>query len=183
MMNLKDEEDRSQKASLTRLTSKGWYPASEVRMIMEGDLLHLRSGKDSFINRYVHLTLMSKILSHTSSGLSNTEPTDGLTAAFETKISKPPKSVLVCNFSQLYNFSNLSSLIIIRKIRTEMRITQRKYTIYIPYFFKQIFSVFCLSYMADSTSNLQTLGLEFLYSLLHIRFLTATNHYLSAFLR
>ncbi|KYN11525.1 hypothetical protein ALC57_16308 [Trachymyrmex cornetzi] len=61
-------------------------------MIIEGDLLHLRSGKDSFISRYVHLTLMSNILSHTSSSLSNTGPTVGLIPALDTKISKPPNT-------------------------------------------------------------------------------------------
>ncbi|KYN31315.1 hypothetical protein ALC56_14196 [Trachymyrmex septentrionalis] len=67
-------------------------------MIIEGDLLHLRSGKDSFISRYVHLTLTSKILSHISSSVSNTGPTVGLIPALDTKISKPPKFFLSSAF-------------------------------------------------------------------------------------
>lgn len=44
-------------------------------------------GATSLINRKVALTLTSNILSHASSGQSNTEPTTGLTAAFEIRIS------------------------------------------------------------------------------------------------
>lgn len=66
--------------------------------MIEDDLLFLRRGRDSFISKNVALTLMSKILSQTSSALSNTAPIAGLAAALDTKISKPP------NFSVVYNY-------------------------------------------------------------------------------
>lgn len=55
-----------------KLTLKGLYPAIEDMIMIEDDLLHLRSGKESFMSKNVDLTLVSKILSHTSSVLSNT---------------------------------------------------------------------------------------------------------------
>lgn len=85
------------KISWQRLTLKGWYAAIEDIITIDGDLLHLRSGRDSCMSKNVDLTLVSKILSHISSVHSNVLPTVGLTAALDTKISKPPKSVLVCN--------------------------------------------------------------------------------------
>lgn len=59
-------------------------------MIIEGALLFLSKGKDSFISRNVLLTLTSNILSQTGSEHSITGPTDGFTAALETRMSKPP---------------------------------------------------------------------------------------------
>lgn len=59
-------------------------------IIIEGDLLFFSKGKDSFINKNVLFTLISNILSHADSVQSNTGPTDGLAAAFGTRMSKPP---------------------------------------------------------------------------------------------
>lgn len=154
---------------------------------MEGDLLHLRSGKDSFISKNVLLTLTSKTLSHNSSGVSNIKLIDGLIAALDTKISNPPKSALVCNFSQLYNLLFISidddTIYNCEKWNEKSKFLSRKVMIcYTPYFLKQIFPVLCFSYMADCTSDLQALGFECLYSLFYVCFLTATDHYLRAFL-
>lgn len=71
-------------------TLNGWYPDIDDIIVIDGDLLSFKRGKDSFMSKYVHLTLISNILSHTSSSLSRTGPACGFTAALETKISRPP---------------------------------------------------------------------------------------------
>lgn len=65
-------------------------------IIIEGDLLFLSNGKDSFISKNELLTLISNILSQADSLQSNTGPTVGFAAAFETRMSNPPYTETVC---------------------------------------------------------------------------------------
>lgn len=103
------------------LTVIGVYPAIEDIMIIEGDLLSLRSGKDSFIRRKLLLTFISKILSHTSSEVSKIVDALGLLAAFDTRISKPPNSSFVysiINVDKLFHFVKNNTYTTIRSILT-----------------------------------------------------------------
>lgn len=69
------------------ITGNGLSPAyDETNIIFPLDCF-LKIGATSLANRNAALTFTSKILSHASSGQSNTDPTVGLTAAFDTRIS------------------------------------------------------------------------------------------------
>lgn len=69
-------------------TGNGLSPAYDVMIMMLPPVFCCRNiGATSLANRNVALTLTSNILSHASSGQSKTDPTTGLTAAFETKMS------------------------------------------------------------------------------------------------
>lgn len=78
-------------------TGNGFKPAYDETNIMLPLDCFRRNGATSLANKYDDFRLTSKILSHASSGQSKTEPTVGLTAAFETRISIFPKLLIAAS--------------------------------------------------------------------------------------